>query len=80
MSGALESLLRLHPTDRSGWVGDSRNLAKRGQPVITAVEVRVSWSARRGCSRVGQSKKLDLRADDPSCKAPKMPKVLRPLK
>ncbi len=64
----------------SGWVGESRNIASGGQPVITSVPVRVGWSARKGCSKVGKRVTLELRADDPSCKAPKTPKLLRPVK
>ncbi|MCC6747581.1 MAG: hypothetical protein IT371_07990 [Deltaproteobacteria bacterium] len=44
------------------------------------VPVQVAWSAEKGCSRVSATQLLTLRPDDPSCKEPPSPNLLRPVK
>lgn len=48
--------------------------------VMTTVRVQIGWSGEQGCASVGRSESVQLRADDPSCVAPKQPKLLRPVK
>lgn len=48
--------------------------------VMTTVPVQVGWSGETGCASIGRSESVLLRADDPSCVAPKQPKLLRPVK
>ena len=48
--------------------------------VLTTVGVQIGWSGEQGCASIGRSESVQLRPDDPSCVAPKQPKLLRPVK
>lgn len=64
----------------SASVLDVFNAAAKGQAVVAVAPLLVSWSARKGCSSVGASTRLDLRADDPGCRKPKPGKLLVPVR
>lgn len=42
---------------------------KKGDDLIAVVPVRLVWTATKGCSRVTANARLELRADDKSCRA-----------
>lgn len=62
----------------SASVGPLTNAGTAQGPMATA-PVTITWSARKGCSEIGATKRVILRADEPSCKRPKAPQLLRPV-